>query len=163
LDVEAGQSVTFGAAGYADDGHKLDAQPTAWFATPFDIAAADDKGRVTFFLAGEAKVGAVIGGKPGFAVVTVKPQRVARIDLTPPPGPIAVGDVITLPAVARTSNGDPRAAAFEWTSSAPSVATVDAAGAVTPVAPGKARISASNGGATAAADVTVVANRVTSI
>ena len=121
LEAEVGQRVTFAAAGYADDGRKLDAHPTAWFATPFDIAAADEQGRVTFFLPGEAKVGAVIGGKPGFAIVTIKPQRIARIDLAPPAGPVAVGDVITLPAVARTANGDPRTAAFEWTSSASSV------------------------------------------
>jgi hypothetical protein len=163
LQVEVGERVTFAAAGYTDDGRKLDAHPTAWFATPFDIAAADDQGRVTFFLPGEARVGAVIGGKPGFAIVTIKPQRVARIDVTPPAGPVAVGDVITLPAVARTANGDPRTATFEWTSSASSVATVDAAGAVTAVTPGKARISATSGGTTAAADVVVVPNRVKSL
>src|SRR5207247_11296631 len=86
---------------------RLDLKPTAWFATPFDSAAADETGSATFFLPGEIKVGAVIGGKPGFATVTVKPPSVARIDIEPMTAPIAVGARVTLARVPRTSSGDP--------------------------------------------------------
>src|SRR6185436_5164437 len=140
---------------------RMDAQPTAWFASPFDVAAADDTGMATFFLPGEAKVGAMIGGKPGFATITIKPQRIARIDIAPIASPIAVGGGVKLAAVARTSNGDPQGdAGVEWTSSAPAVAAIDPAGLITGVAVGQARITARNGSASASIDVTVIANPV---
>src|SRR5262245_60923862 len=114
----------------------MELQPTAWFGSPFDTAAADENGIATFFLPGEAKIGAMIGGKPGFATVIVKPQRVARIDITPLPAPIAVGAGIKLEAVARTPNGDPRSdVEIEWASSAPRVAAIDHAALVTGVIP----------------------------
>ena len=48
----------------------------------------------------------------------------------------------------------------EWTSDAPAVATIDAAGLVTGVTPGQARLIARSGSATANLAVTVVANPV---
>lgn len=66
----------------------MDLQPTAWFGSPFDIAAADETGTATFFLPGVARIGAVIDGRPGFATVTVRPQRVATIDVAPSRRPL---------------------------------------------------------------------------
>jgi hypothetical protein len=159
--VEVGESVKFTAVGLDDQGQRMDAQPTAWFGTPFDIAAVDESGTATFFLPGEARIGATIGGRPGFATVTVRPQRVARIDIAPLASAIAVGAGIKLDAVARTSNGDPRSdVEIEWTSSAPRVAAIDQAGLVTGIAPGKASLAARNGSASASIDVTIIANPV---
>jgi hypothetical protein len=62
-EAEAGQQITFSAAGYDEAGNKLDAKPSAWFAAPFDLAFADDQGLVTFVLPGEVSVGAIINGK----------------------------------------------------------------------------------------------------
>src|SRR5437867_10555762 len=136
VEAEVGQTLKFSAAGLDEDGKRLDLKPTAWFATPFDSAAADQNGSATFFVPGEIKVGAVIGGKPGFATVIVKPPSVVRIDIEPVTAPIAVGAGVKLAAVPRTSNGDPRADAdVEWTSDAPAVATIDAAGLVPRLAP----------------------------
>ncbi|PYR62962.1 MAG: hypothetical protein DMF91_05005 [Acidobacteria bacterium] len=164
VEAEVGQTLKFSATGFDEDGKRLDLKPTAWFATPFDSAAADETGSATFFLPGEIKVGAVIGGKPGFATVTVKPPSVARIDIEPMTAPIAVGAGVKLAVVPRTSSGDPRADAdVEWASDAPAVATIDAAGLVTGVAPGQARLIARSGPATANVAVTVVANPVRSL
>src|SRR5262245_32376553 len=69
---EVGQTMSFAAAAYDESGKRLDLKATAWFASPFDSAApTDQNGSVTFFLPGEIRVGAIIGGKPAFAVVTV--------------------------------------------------------------------------------------------
>jgi len=161
LEVEVGQSVKFKALGIDDSGREMELMPTAWFAAPFDIAAADESGSVTFFLPGEAKVGAIIGGKPGFATVTIKPQSVTRLAIEPLTAPIAVGAGVKLAVSALTPNGDPRGnAEIEWTSSAPMVADIDAAGLVVGLAPGKARLTARSGLATSAIDVTVIANPV---
>jgi hypothetical protein len=164
VEAEVGQTLQFSAAGFDEDGKRLELKPTAWFATPFDSAAADQNGSATFFLPGEIKVGAVIGGKPGFTTVIVKPPSVARIDIEPVTTPFAVGAGVKLAAVPRTSNGDPRAdAEIDWTSDSPAVATIDAAGLVTGMAPGKAHLIARSGPATANIAVTVVANPVRSL
>src|SRR5207302_9033367 len=128
IEAEVGQTVKFTVAAFDEEGHKLDLKPTAWFAAPFDSAAAvDQNGSVVFYAPGEIRVGAIVGGKPGFATVIVKPQSVARIDVEPVNGPIAVGAGVKLTAVARTPNGDPRADAdIEWRSSTPAIASVDA-------------------------------------
>lgn len=161
-EAEAGQTLKFSASAFDEAGKRLDLKPTAWFASPFDSAAAtDDNGSVTFFLPGEIKVGAIVGAKPWFATVLVRPQKVVRIDIDPIAMPIAVGAGVMLGAVARTSNGDPRAdAGIEWVSATPGVASVDAAGLVTAITPGKARLTARSGQATADVAVTVVANPV---
>jgi hypothetical protein len=83
IEAEVGESVRFTAAGFDDQGQRMDLPPTAWFGSPFDVAAADENGTATFFLPGEARIGAMVGGRPGFASVTVRPQRVARIDIAP--------------------------------------------------------------------------------
>jgi hypothetical protein len=165
LEVEVGQTKKFSATAFDDDGYRLDVKPTAWFAAPFDVAAAtDENGSVTFYLPGEVRIGAIVGGKPGFATVVVKPQSVSRIDIEPVRVPIAVGAGVTLTASARTPNGDPRVdAEFTWRSETPAVATIDAAGLVTGVTPGKARLVAASGPASAAITVTVIANPVRSL
>jgi hypothetical protein len=162
IDAEVGQTLTFTAAAFDENGKRLDVKATAWFAVPFDSAAAtDENGSVTFFLPGEIKVGAIVGGKPALASVTVKPQAVARLDIDAVKAPIAVGAAIMLRAVARTSNGDPRAdARIDWTSDTPSTATVDAAGLVTGIAPGKARFTATSGKARASFDATIIDNPI---
>jgi len=165
IDAEVGQTLTFTAAAFDESGKRLDLKATAWFAVPFDTAAATDQnGSVTFFLPGEIKIGAIIGGKPALASVTVKPQAVARLDIEPIKAPIAVGAAITLGAIARTSNGDPRAdAKIDWTSATPSTASVDAAGLVTGIAPGKARFTATSGQARASIDATIIDNPIRSL
>jgi hypothetical protein len=161
IEAEVGDSVKFTAAGFDDEGRRMDVLPTAWFGAPFDIAAADENGTATFFLPGEARIGAIVGGRPGFATVTVRPQRVARIDIAPLTAPIAVGAGVKLQAVARTPNGDPRNDVdISWSSSAPNVAAIDQAGLVTGVVPGKARLTARRDSAVAAIEVTVIANPV---
>lgn len=164
-DADVGQTLTFTAAAFDENGKRLDLKATAWFAAPFDAAAASDQnGSVTFFLPGEIKVGAIIGGKPAMASVTVKPPSIARLEIAPIKAPIAVGAGVVLGAVARTSNGDPRAdARIDWTSDTPSIASVDAAGLVTGIAPGKARFTATSGQARASIDATIIDNPVRSL
>ena len=71
-ETQAGQQLTFSATGYDEAGNKMDAKPSAWFAAPFDVAYSDDQGVVTFVQSGEARVGALINGKSGTLIVTVK-------------------------------------------------------------------------------------------
>lgn len=158
--AEVGQTVKFAATGFTADGKTIDGKPSVWFAAPFDVGAADMEGNVTAFAPGELRVGAVINGKPGFAMVTIRPQSVARIAIAPA-APLVVGGVVGLDARAFTTNGDPRSdVVLEWTSDAPSIATVEA-GVVSGIAPGRATIQAKSGQTTAAVQVEVTPNPVT--
>src|SRR5712691_10902005 len=107
-EAQAGQQLTFSATAYDEAGNKMDANPSAWFASPFDLAYADEHGVVTFVQPGEVRIGALINGKSGTLTMNIKPRAVARIDLKGPEQPIPVGTGIPLTAITRMANGDPR-------------------------------------------------------
>ena len=161
IEVEVGQKLKFSAVGKNASGNTVDQKVLAWFAGPFDLAGADETGTVTFFEPGEVRIGAVVGGKIGYAIVRVKPAPVTRIDLEALSAPLVTGGNAMLQAIARTKDGDPRSEVqWKWTSNAPAVATVDAAGVITGIKPGRATIQATADGSTGTMVVEVVANPV---
>jgi plastocyanin len=161
LDVHVGQKVKFSAAAKDAAGNPIDAKPSVWFAAPFDLAGADESGEVTFHAAGVVTVGAVIAGKTGYAKVNVGTSKITALEIEPLARPIVAGSAERLTAVARTLNGEPRSdASIQWTSDKSSVATVDAAGLVTGIAPGSVTIKANSDEATAKVTVQVVRDAV---
>ena len=161
VETVAGQQLTFTAAGYDEAGNKMDAQPSAWFAAPFDLAFVDDKGTVTFTGSGDVRVGAIINGKSGFIVVTVRPQAVARVTIAKPRAALAVGTGLTLQAHAEMANGDPRTdQQVKWVSLRPDVASIDESGFVVGQAVGTAMLEASVGDVKASTSIDVVRNPV---
>jgi uncharacterized protein YjdB len=161
LDVHVGQKVKFSAAAKDAAGNPINAKPSVWFAAPFDLAGADESGEVTFHAAGVVTVGAVIAGKTGYAKVNVGTSKITALEIEPLARPIVAGSAERLTAVARTLNGEPRSdASVQWTSDKSSVATVDAAGLVTGIAPGSVTIKANSDEATAKVTVQVVRDAV---
>jgi hypothetical protein len=153
--------VKFSAAAKDAAGNPIDAKPSVWFAAPFDLAGADESGEVTFHAAGVVTVGAVIAGKTGYAKVNVGTSKITTLEIEPLARPIVAGSAEGLTAVARTLNGEPRSdAAIKWASDKPSIASVDAAGLVTGVAPGSVTIKANSDEATAKVTVQVVRDAV---
>lgn len=154
--AEVGKPLKFTAVAKDEAGNTLDEKASVWFAAPFDVAKADESGTVNFYQPGEVLIGAIVGGKAGFTKVMVKATPVSRIDIAPLSRPMVVGGTMKMSAVARSSNGDPRSdALIAWTSSDPLIASVDAAGMLTGVAPGSAAltVSSENGKATVAVNV----------
>jgi plastocyanin len=161
VEAVAGQQLSFSAAGYDEAGNKMDAQPSAWFASPFDLAFADDTGTVTFTGAGDVRVGALINGKTGFIIVAVRPQAVARVTITKPRAALALGTGLTLQAHAEMANGDPRTdQPVKWVSLRPEVASIDESGFVVGQAVGTATLQASVGDVKATTSIDVVRNPV---
>jgi uncharacterized protein YjdB len=143
IDAHVGEKIKFAAVAKDAAGNKMDEKPSAWFAAPFDVAGADDSGEVTFHAPGVVTVGAVIAGKTGYATVNVGNSKIATLEITPLTYPIVAGSAEKLTAVMRTADGKPRTdAAIKWVSNNPAIATVDAAGLVSGVAPGSATIKA---------------------
>lgn len=156
-EISVGQKVKFTAVGKDAAGNVVAATPSTWFAAPFDLAGADESGTISFFSPGEVLVGAIVGGKTAFVTVKVKAGPVTRIDIEPVRTPLVVGATTQLRAVARSSEGNPRNdATVNWTSNAPQIATVDAAGLVMGIAPGQAKIDAASGNGSGSVTVTVV-------
>jgi hypothetical protein len=160
-EAVAGGTLSFTASAIDPAGARIDAKPSAWFATPFDSAAADPQGNVTFFKPGVITVGALINGKVGFARVTVKRQPVARVEIDAPRALMNVGAGVTLRAKALAPGGEPVSdVEYVWRSESPGVASVDAAGLVTGIAQGTATIRATAEGASGTATVRIGAARV---
>lgn len=163
-DISVGQKLKFTAVAKDETGKVIEATPSTWFAVPFDLAGADESGTISFFNPGEVLLGAIVGGKPGFIRVMVKPGPVTRIDIEPLKGPLVVGATPKISATARSSEGNPRSdALINWTSSNPAVATVDSAGVVMALTPGQARITASSGSGAGDLNVTVVKSNLSGI
>jgi hypothetical protein len=159
--AQVGDQMKFTAVGKDASGNATDEKVIVWFASPFDIAAAEASGIVTVYKPGEVRVGALIGKKVGHAKITVKPPKVARIDVEKFAAPIIVGGIAKAAATPRNADGDPRSdVAINWASSAPSIATVDAAGVVTGVSPGRATLRATTDGVAGSAAVEVIKNPV---
>jgi hypothetical protein len=163
-EAEVGQQVKITVIAKDASGNIINEKPSAYFAGPFDIAAADDDGNVKLFGTGEVTVGAIVGGQPGFSSFMVKAPAVKTIEIAPVKTPVVTGGNLPLEAVTRIFTGDPRTGVpISWTSDNAQVATVDAAGVVTGVGPGKATITATAGPATATTTITVVKNNLRSL
>lgn len=159
-DAEVGQTIRFTATAFDASGAVIDAKPSVWFAAPFDVGGADDQGLVTFFAPGELKVGALVNGKPGWATVRIRPQEIASVVIAPLAAPLVPGAVARLQARTFTKDGIPREGVpIAWSIDG-SAATVDAAGVVTAVAPGRATVRAISGKGTGTTVVTVSSNTV---
>ncbi|HYM79513.1 MAG TPA: Ig-like domain-containing protein [Candidatus Dormibacteraeota bacterium] len=157
LDVHVGERIKFSAAAKDSAGNPIDAKPSVWFAAPFDLAGADESGEVTFHAPGVVTVGAVIAGKTGYATVNVGNSKIATLEIEPLARAIVAGSAEKVTAIARTSNGEPRTdAVIKWTSEKPAIASIDAAGLITGVAPGSVTIRAACGDASSKVTVQVV-------
>ena len=163
-EAEVGQQVKITVMAKDASGNVVTEKPSAYFAGPFDIAAVDDDGNVKLFGIGQVTVGAIVGGKPGFSTFMVKAPSVKTIEITPIKTALVTGGHVQLDAVTRIFNGDPRTGVpINWSSDNEKVATVDAAGVVTGVGPGKADIKATSGPATATTTISVVKNSLRSL
>ncbi len=162
-EAEVGQQLKFTAIAKDESGKTLDVKPAVWFAAPFDVASADNSGTISFFSPGEAQIGAVIAGKVGTLRIKVKPAPVTAIDI-PSTSQVVVGGALRTAAVARTAMGNPRTdVAISWSSDNPSIASVDAAGMIVGLKPGKAIITATSERASAKMPVEVTVNAVRSL
>ena len=163
-EADVGQQVKLTVVAMDASGKVVAEAPSTYFAGPFDAATADDNGVIRLVAPGEVIAGAIVGGKTGFTRIRVRPAGVKSIDISSLRHPLLVGSVIQLDAMTRTVSGDPRKGVpVTWTSGNPTIATVNAAGVVTAVAPGKATITATAGEAKTTTTVTVARNTLKSI
>ena len=156
--VRVGSGVTLTAT---VSGTMTDGIPVTWSSSNPEIATVNALGVVTGVALGEVTITATAGGQSATATVKVAEPTVTSISVTPATATVAVGATTQLTAV--------REGLFvedlpvEWSSSDPSVATVDENGVVTGVAAGTVTITATSGGQSASATVTVLSMKTITI
>ncbi len=156
--IVAGARQQLSVAVREKSGGVLTGRAVTWTTSNPAIATVDVAGLVTAVASGTAVVTAIVDGVSGIAAITVLPVPVESIELSPLATSISIAATQQLQLVLRDASGNVLSGrAVTWSSSAVSVATVDASGLVTGVSAGVVIVSASSGAKVATATITVTA------
>ena len=166
--IGLGGTLQLMAEGFDANGHAVAEAEFSWESSDVAIATVDASGLVTGVAEGVATITASSGSASGAATITVASVTgpVVSVEVSPSAETIGLGGTLQLTAEGFNESGNAVAGAeFSWESSATAIATVDASGLVTGVAEGVAMITASSGGTSATATITVVSvtGRVVSV
>ena len=150
-----GDTARFAATVLDQFGRVMADSVAAWSSGDPAVLAVDSAGLATAVGPGETTVTARAGDVSAEARVWVM-RPADSVAVSPSAGALGVGDTLRLSARAFHANGPPVAGAvFSWSSSDPSVATVDGSGLVRAAALGTATVTVASGNASAAAAITV--------
>jgi alpha-tubulin suppressor-like RCC1 family protein len=157
--IVIGKTTPLAATAKDAAGNVLAGRSIAWTTSAAAIATVDANGVVTGVAAGSANIVATSEGKSAQAAITVSLVPVASVTVTPNAPAVKVGATAALAATVKDEEGNVlNGRAVVWSSSAPAIATVDAAsGIVTGVATGTATMTATSEGKAGSTTVTVSA------
>ena len=151
-----GATVQLTATALDKKGHSLTGCAFAWTSSASEVATVSASGLVTGVAVGSATITATCEGQSGTSAITVNPIPVASVAVSPASAAVGVGATVQLTATPLDANGNPLTGrSVTWTSSAPSVATVDGTGLVTGVATGPATITGASEGKSGSSAITV--------
>lgn len=137
-------------------GNVLSGRAFEWTTTATAVATVSSSGVVTSTGNGRATIRATLEGVSGTAAVTVE-QEAVSITVIPESATLReAGETLSLSADARDANGHSVTMGITWNSSRADVATVTEQGDVEAVDDGITTITATVGGVSATADVSVV-------
>ena len=155
--IKIGESVTLTATVAPDNATD---KAVTWSSSAPTIASVDASGKVMALAVGTATITvSTTNGKTATCAVEVKPIEAESVSLSQTTATLTVGDNLTLTAT--VAPGTTTNKAVTWSSSAPTVASVDASGKVTALAVGTTTITATTtNGKTATCAVTVRARIV---
>jgi len=143
----------------------LTGRTMAWSSSAPAVATVDTAGVVTGVGAGVATITVSTDTASASATITVTEIPVASVVVTPATAAMSERTSLQLTATALDAQGGaiPGRAASTWRSDTPAVATVDATGVVSAIAPGSARLTATIDGYEGSATISVAALPVSSI
>lgn len=163
--VTAGATQQFTAtATYSDGSSGNVTSAVTWSASSSALATINTAGLATAVSTGNATVTATLSGVRATASLTVAAAAapaptLVSITVLPPTANLAVGASQSFTATGNYSDGSTQniAASVTWTSSSTAVATISSAGVATAVGAGTATMTATEGGLTGTAGLTVMA------
>jgi uncharacterized protein YjdB len=138
------------------NGVELNDRVVSWTTSDDGVAIVSSTGLVLARARGSAVVTATSEGKKATVAVDVHDVAVASVAILPSSATIGIGGSVQLVAVPRDAAGNPLPGrTVDWTTDAPTIATVSSSGFVSGLAGGVARITATSEGKSATAEVTV--------
>ncbi|QDG53115.1 tandem-95 repeat protein [Persicimonas caeni] len=164
--VELTEGDTFTLAATVRDSNNaiVEGATLDWASADDAIASVDANGTVTAVASGSTSITASIDGVQASADVTVVPPSVSTIELSPQTASVEVDATLTLSARALADDGSELSwPTISYTSSDDTIATVDANGTVTAVAPGTVAITAEADGVEKSAAITVTPRQIASL
>jgi uncharacterized protein YjdB len=128
-------------------GNVLTGRALAWSSSNVGVASVSSTGVVIGLAPGSTTISATSEGRVGTAVVVVLERLASVVILTPGSGTLVVGTTQALTAQVTDAQGNLLTnRPITYSSDAPSVASVNATGVVSALAPGTARITATSEG-----------------
>ena len=164
VTIFARQTVQLSALVTDDRGQVLTGKSVAFTSNDPQIATVSASGLVTGVAQGVATIVATSEGATGSATVTIAPDPVAAVDVTPSSWSLIVGQTFQLAATPKSATGQPLTGrTVTWSSGSPALASVSSTGVVTAHSPGNAVIIASVEGKQGSATIQVRAVPVASV
>ena len=154
--VSLGDTLRLSAEAFDANGHAVVDAEVGWSSDQESVVAVSGTGLAEALSNGTATVTATAGGVSGEAQVTVE-QQVAAVEVTPAADTLAsLGDTLRLSAEASDANGHAVAdAEVGWSSDQESVVAVSGTGLAEALSNGTATVTATAGGVSGEAQVTV--------
>ena len=153
---EVGETVQLTATVKDADGNVLTGQAVAWSTTAASVASVSSSGLVTANALGTAVITAASGSRNGYSTITVIPEPIASISVSPTIDTLVQGETVQLTATLRdAANNIVTDRNVTWLSTAPPIAAVSNGGLVTGVGEGISTITASADDRSASATIRV--------
>ncbi|MCY3773565.1 MAG: Ig-like domain-containing protein [Gemmatimonadetes bacterium] len=159
--ISIGQTVQLAASVLDQNGQPVSGAVVTWLSNNANVATVSSQGLVTAVGNGSATITARSGSVSQNASVTVR-QSVGSITIEPAMATLmSIGETVQLTASVLDENGQPvSGAVVDWSSGDETVATVSDGGLVTAVVNGTATITATAGGVSATAAITVLVPQI---
>lgn len=157
--VTAGDTIRLVAKAIDPNGQQVTGVAFTWTSSAPTVATVQQDGTVHAVSLGNTTIVVSANGLSASSIVSVVPV-VARVDLSTPALQVLALDTLQLTAAASDYNGAPMGRSFTWTSSNPTVATVDETGRVMFLAAGSATITARTAFRTASVTITAFERRL---
>ena len=153
--VSFGETAQLTASAQDANGTAISGKTFTWSSSDESIATVNSSGLVSAVAAGLATITATSEGKSGTAAITVL-EPVASVAVSPDNATIVAGETVQLTATTLDAAGNELTGpTVTWSSSDEAMATVDATGLVTALGAGSATITATSGGKSGTAAITV--------
>jgi len=162
--VGAGDTVRFQSTARASNGTLITGRRTLWSSSNPAIAEIDSTGKATGRSAGRTTITANVDGINGTATLDVGAATVASVEIVPAQSTVLVGGTVQLTAVLRSQSGNViTGPSMSWSSANALIASVNGTGLVSAHAVGGVTLTATAGGRSGFATVSVVGQPVSTI